>query len=184
MADHAEFLKLLLTHQADLQAFLGSLVRSRTDCEDVFQETVLTLWDKFDEFDRQRSFGAWARGVASKKVLQYRDRLERVPTLLSPEAIAAVADAFERREDVGSVALDALAQCTEPLPEHSRHILRLRYAEWWPVLRIAEHLGDTPAAVSKTLSRLRARLFECVQRRLGRLGGKGTVPLFTEDSTP
>lgn len=184
MADHAEFLKLLLAHQADLQAFLGSLVRNRPDCEDVFQETVLTLWDKFDEFDRERSFGAWARGIASKKVLQYRDRSGRTPTVLSPETIAAVADAFERREEAGSAALDALEHCTQPLPDHSRRILRLRYAEWWPVMRIAEHVGDTPAAVSKTLSRLRMRLYECVQRRLGRVGPKGVLPTLSEDTRP
>ncbi len=168
MIDHTEFLKLLLAHQADLQAFLASLVRSRVDCEDVFQETVLTLWDKIGEYDRSRSFGAWARGIAANKVLQNRHRLGRVPALLSPEAITAVADAFQRRESAGTAALDALEDCVEPLPEQSRHVLRLRYVERWSVAEIAQQLGVTPAAMSKTLSRLRTRLYDRVERRLGR----------------
>ena len=86
---------------------------------------------------------------------------------LSPEAITAVADAFQRRESAGTAALDALEDCVEPLPEQSRSVLRLRYVERWSVAEIAQHLGVTPAAMSKTLSRLRTRLYDCVQRRLG-----------------
>lgn len=64
MAMHGEFLKLIIAHQDDLRAFLASLVRNGHDREDVFQETVLTLWDKFDEYDRSRAFGAWAKGAS------------------------------------------------------------------------------------------------------------------------
>jgi RNA polymerase sigma-70 factor, ECF subfamily len=168
MDAHAEFLKLTLVHQDDLRAFLASLVRNGHDREDVFQETVLTLWDKFGEYDRSRSFGAWARGIAVNKVLQYRNRSGSMPTPFSPQVIATIVDAFQRQEAMGSEALDALEKCMEPLPEESRRLLALRYVEWHAVARIAEEVGSTPAAMSKTLARLRARLYDCVQRQLGR----------------
>lgn len=168
MAAHADFLKLLLPHQDDLRAFLASLVRNAHDRDDVFQETVLTLWDKFDEYDRQYSFGAWARGIAVNKVLQYRSRAGSKPTPFSPQTIASIVDAFERQAALGSDAVDALEKCMEPLPPESRRLLALRYVDWRPVATIAAEVGSTPAAMSKTLARLRARLYDCVQRQLGR----------------
>lgn len=168
MAAHADFLRLLLPHQDDLRAFVASLVRSAHDRDDVFQETVLTLWDKFSEYDRQHSFGAWARGIAANKVLQHRGRTGSRPTPFSPQVIASIVDAFERQTAMGSDAVDALDKCMEPLPPESRRLLALRYVDWRPVATIAAEVGSTPAAISKALARLRARLYDCVQRQLGR----------------
>jgi RNA polymerase sigma factor (sigma-70 family) len=111
MAIAGDFLKLLLAHQDDLQAFLASVVRNAHDRDDVFQETVLTLWDKFPEYDPTRSFGAWARGIAVNKVLQHRGRSGAVPSPFSPQAIAAIVDAFDREAAMGSDAVDALDEC-------------------------------------------------------------------------
>jgi RNA polymerase sigma-70 factor, ECF subfamily len=172
MANRDEFLEGFLKYQANLRAFLGALVRNRQDCEDVFQETALTLWQKYDEYDPQRSFGAWAKGIAAKKVLQGRTRSGRAPTPFSPEAIMSIIDALERKETQQPqwpVALDALEKCTETLPQQSREILLLRYRDGWSIVQIAEHLGSTPAALTMTFSRLRARLYDCVQGQLGRI---------------
>jgi RNA polymerase sigma-70 factor, ECF subfamily len=168
MVTHSEFLKQLLDCQDDIRAFLASLVRNCQDREDLFQETVLTIWDKFGEYDRSRPFGAWARGIAVNKVLQYRHRIGSAPTPFSPQVIAVIVEAFQRHEMARSDALDALEKCTEPLPEESRQLLVLRYVDGWPLAKIAERMGSTPSAMSKTLTRLRAKLYECVQNRLGR----------------
>ncbi len=167
MATHAKFIKLFLAHQDDLRAFLASLVRNHEDREDVLQDTVVTLWEKFDKFDPSRSFGAWARGIAANKVLQHRGRSGRVPTLFSPQVIVAILDAFQRREPLNSSeSLDALDECMKPLSVEFRRILVLRYVEQLPVWKIAEVIGSTPTATSKTLSRLRTKLLDCVKRRL------------------
>jgi RNA polymerase sigma-70 factor, ECF subfamily len=172
MANRDQFLEAFLKYEANLRAFVAALVRNRQDCEDIFQETALTLWQKYDEYDPQRPFGAWAKGIAAKKVLQGRTRSGRAPTPFSPETILSIIDALERKEPQQPqwpVALDALEQCTETLPEPFREILVLRYREGWSVVRIAEHLGSTPAALAMTFSRIRARLYDCVQRQLGRI---------------
>jgi RNA polymerase sigma-70 factor (ECF subfamily) len=162
----SEFLRLFFQHQADLRAFIGSLVRSRPDFDDVFQETTLTLWEKFREYDPKLSFGAWARGVATNKILQWRDRKGRTPTPFSPQAIQAISDAFDRGQVLGSHTSDALDHCLQSLPAESRQLLTWWYAEEWSIERIAQHIGRATAATYKTLARLRQRLLECIQRRL------------------
>ena len=93
-----EYLKLLFGAELDIRAFIGSVVRDAHACDDLFQDVALTLWKEFGRYDRSRSFGAWARGIASMKLMQRWDKIKRLPVVLSPEAIQAVASAFDRSE--------------------------------------------------------------------------------------
>jgi RNA polymerase sigma-70 factor (ECF subfamily) len=173
MDRHEEFLRLFLKHQADVRAFIGSLVRDRHAREDVFQEVALVLWQEFARYDPNRSFGAWARGIAAKKLLQRWERVGRAPVSLAPEAIQAVLEAYDRTEDTASARAEALQECLERLPEKSRRLLALRYEQSLKLSQIAQHLNATLDAVHKALSRLRTRLQRCVERRLAAEGGGG-----------
>jgi RNA polymerase sigma-70 factor (ECF subfamily) len=163
MDAHEEFLKLLLRHQPDLQAFVASMVRDRAAAEDLFQETCLALWQSFGSYDRARPFGAWARGVAGNKILQSREKTRRVPLAFSPEAIQAVLEAYDRDEPAET---EGLRDCVGKLPERSRRLLALRYEKAMKLGEIARQAGSTLDAVHKTLSRIRETLEECLKRRL------------------
>jgi RNA polymerase sigma-70 factor (ECF subfamily) len=166
MGSQAEFLTLFLKHQVEVRAFLGALVRDPHARDDLFQEVALVLWGEFDRYDHGRSFGAWARGVAAKKVLQRWEREARRPVPFSPEAIQALLDGYERTEAAASLRAEALRHCLERLPDRSRRLLELRYDESLKLAQIAERLRATLDAVHKALCRLRTRLHECVERRL------------------
>ncbi|MBI3864885.1 MAG: sigma-70 family RNA polymerase sigma factor [Planctomycetia bacterium] len=161
-----EYLKLLFACELDLRAFIGSIVRGSHDGDDLFQEVALTLWKEFPRYDRARPFGAWARGIAAMKLMQRGDRVKRQPALLSPEAIDAVSRAFDRLETPVSREAQALEHCLDQLPEKSRQLLTLRYERSLSIEQIARELQATLDAVYQTLSRLRARLQDCVNRRL------------------
>ncbi len=164
MDAHEEFLKLLLRHQPDLKAFVASMVRDRAAAEDLFQEICLALWQGFGSYERGRPFGAWARGVAGKKLLQSREKTRRVPLAFSPQAIQAVLEAYDRTEP--QARTEGLRDCIEKLPDRSRELLALRYEKSMKLGEIARHAGSTLDAVHKTLSRIREALEECLKRRL------------------
>ena len=169
MGSPNEFLPLFLEHQVSLRAFIGSLVRDRHTRDDVFQEVALILWNEFARYDRDRSFGAWARGIAAKKVMQRWNRDTRQPVAFAPEAIQALLDAYDRAERTAAPEAreaDALERCLAQLPERSRQLLALRYERSLKLSEIAAQLRTTLDAVHKALSRLRARLQECVRQRL------------------
>lgn len=72
---------LLLTPlavQSDLRAFIRATVRDRPLREDVFQEVAMMLWRKFYRLDASRSFGAWARGRAARKIMEDRRESARL----------------------------------------------------------------------------------------------------------
>jgi RNA polymerase sigma-70 factor (ECF subfamily) len=172
MSETPEFLQLFLTHQSDLRAFIGALVRDSQAREDIFQNVSMTLWENFERYDRERSFGAWARGIAAKKVMHEHRRNARFPLLLPPEAIQAVADAYDRTERAANAGprQAALTECMSRLPAKTREILALRYDGELSGETIAVRTGTTVAAVHQTLSRARSSLSDCIRLRLNASG--------------
>lgn len=166
MPRQTEFLPLFLASQGDLRAFIGALVRDPAVREDIFQNVALTLWESFDRFDRTRSFGAWARGIAARKVIHEHRRNARFPLVFSPEAVQAVLDAYDRSEATASPRRIALEECLRPLPAGTRTVLALRYEDGLSGESIAVRTGSTADAVYQLLSRTRAALAECIRRRL------------------
>jgi RNA polymerase sigma-70 factor (ECF subfamily) len=183
--DRADFLRHFLKNEGDLRAFIGSLVRDWNVTEDVLQDVALTAWERFDDFDGNRSFGAWVRGIAVNKVLRRREQNARFPLPFSPETIAALSDAFDRSEpglpsassargsSAGAIdPAEHLEPCLERLPEKSRRLLNMRYGESLDVRQIAERIAGTPEAVYKALLRVRRLVRACVE---GRRAAEGRV---------
>ena len=170
MDTHVEFMTLFLRNQSEVKAFIGSLVRDRDARDDLFQEVALILWEKFPTHDPGRSFGAWARGIAAKKVMQRWEKAGRLPLPFAPETIQALLDAYERTEASASAASVALERCLEDLPDKSRRLLALRYEQALGLGQIAQQVGSTLSGIHKALSRLRTRLQECVEQRLAATG--------------
>lgn len=166
MSDHDEFLPLFLAHQGDLRAFIGALIRDAQTREDVFQAVSLTLWETFDRYDRERSFGAWARGIAARKVLHEHRSNARFPLVFPAEAIQSILDAYDRTEAPEAPRRTALRECMERLPARTREVLNLRYEHDLSGEGIASRLGSTAEAVHQTLSRARAALGDCIKQRL------------------
>ncbi len=166
MIDREDFLRYFLKQEADLRAFIGALVFDPHRREDVFQEVALTLWSQFMAYDPTRPFGAWARGVAAKKILQERDKQARFPLVLAPETITAVLEAYERQESQMPRHAEVLQTCLQQLPERSRHLLTLRYEQGLKAEQMARLLRSTIEAIYQMLSRVRVRLEECIRRKL------------------
>lgn len=160
---------MFLDHQDDLRAFIGAVVRDATQRDDVFQEVAMALWKGFDNYDSQRPFGAWARGVAKNRVLKHYRSEGRVPVAMTPAAVEATLNAFDAIESVdgqGDAWKDALETCLQRLPAHSRKILSMRYDRETDISAMATILRKTVAAIYQSLSRIRKQLEICMRERL------------------
>jgi RNA polymerase sigma-70 factor, ECF subfamily len=169
----AKFLARFLPTQKSLRAFIRSCLSGGARCDDVFQEAALVLWREFDKYDPARPFGPWARGVAAKTVLRTLRQGRQSPIALSPEAIAALERAFAAHDGSDAPQSDALQRCLDRLPVKTRALLQLRYRESMSLAEIATRIRGSTAAVHKALTRARAALRSCVERRL-RAGVEGT----------
>ena len=164
MDANERFLTLLLKAQPDLKAFLGSVVRDRAAADDLYQEVCLALWQSFANYDPARPFGAWARGVAGKKVLQAFEKSRRIPLAFSPKTIQSLLEAYDRNEPAVTET-DGLRDCIGKLPDRSRRLLVLRYERGLKLGELARQVGGTLDAVHKLLSRIRENLEDCLRRK-------------------
>jgi RNA polymerase sigma-70 factor (ECF subfamily) len=79
-----ELVGLLSRHQRKIFAYLYTLVPNRADADDLLQETCLTIYEKFDEFEDGTDFVAWANRIAWWKVRQSRQKFCPVAVLMPP----------------------------------------------------------------------------------------------------
>jgi RNA polymerase sigma-70 factor, ECF subfamily len=167
MSSPEPFLPLFLETQSDLRAFIGSVVRDPIAREDIFQEVSLVLWKSFSKYDPTRSFGAWARGIAIRKIMESRRQLARLPDSLTEEVLDRVSAAFESPENHTRAQQErALEQCVEQLPPKSGKLFSERYGRGRSIEELATEVGLSVDAIYQSLSRIRRLLRECVSRRV------------------
>ena len=166
-----QFLPLFLETQPDLRAFIGAMIRDPAAREDIFQEVSMILWNSFAKYDRTRSFGAWARGIAARKILESHRLRARLPESVPPEVIEAVAEGFESdfSPSVWQKRETALNQCIDQLPDRSGALIADRYTKGRSVEELADDSGMSVDAIYQALSRLRKQLRECVDRRVSQM---------------
>ena len=87
----------------------------------------LIAWQKIGQFDADRSFGAWIRGIAANEVKKRYRAAKRGPIILPPNAVEAVLEASYRCEIAPSARRDALMQCLNELTPDQRRLLEMRY---------------------------------------------------------
>jgi RNA polymerase sigma-70 factor (ECF subfamily) len=168
------FVVLIREHELGLLAFVRACVRDPADAEDIVQETFVAAWRQLSEYDPQRPFSRWLRGIARHKISHYFERCaaaRRLTRILPPEAVASLADEFERlnRPARGEVYRDcfaALRECLAALAQTDRDVVERAYRESQTCRAIAAQLGQTVEAIKKRLQRARARLRECILGKL------------------
>jgi RNA polymerase sigma-70 factor (ECF subfamily) len=158
------FVELLTLHQRRLYGFIYTLVPNPADAEDLLQQTSLVLWQKFAEFDLDRSFPAWACGIAHFLVLNHLREKRRSRIVFSDELIARLAETRQNREEANLADPVALAGCIEALSESDRKLIGLCYTTKHNIKSAAAALGRPVTSVYMSLVRVRRLLMDCVRR--------------------
>lgn len=135
--------------------------------EDIMQETILVLWQKYDCYDPAQSFSTWGIGVAKHRILKLYRRQHRDKAMFRPDVLLAIAQHENVFADDGfDVRVQALNTCIEKLNANDRNILHLRYHQSLSIKAIAEELQRPAHGLYRTLSRISHVLFKCVRQRM------------------
>lgn len=148
-------------------AYLTATVYDFHRAEDLLQEVAVAIAGKFHAYDPQRSFLAWAIGIARNRTLLYFREQARDRQHFSETTLQNLSNAAEQLSpDDGSFRREALRHCLGKIVGRRRRVLDLRYTGDQSIAAIASQLGMTANAVKIMLHRVRAALEECVERRL------------------
>lgn len=156
------FLRLFVANQKAVYAYILALVQNVVDAEDIMQETAALMWDRFDSFDPDSNFGAWAVTIARYKVLEYHNRKKRDFVLMSEDLFEQISKTASTKIGRMSDRLRALEQCLSKLNDEDRKLIEARYERGLAINKIAEHLKRPVGGMYRVMTRIHNALLRCV----------------------
>ncbi|NWK55804.1 sigma-70 family RNA polymerase sigma factor [Verrucomicrobiaceae bacterium N1E253] len=164
-----EFVSLLTDHQEVIRSYIISQVPGSPDVRDILQEVNIRLWEKMNDFQLGTNFGAWACTVAYYKILDYRKKQKRNGFLIFNDELCETLakEAEERHPEQFEQKRQALQQCLKQLSQANQELIQARYEDSSNnMAQISQTSGRSRASLRVTLSRLRATLRQCINKRL------------------
>lgn len=163
-----QFTALFQQHGRAIYGHIRALVPHISDVEEVFQETSVTLWQKFDQYQPGTDFRAWACRIAYYKVLKLRNQQIRSPRLFSTEFLDLMSEEMIVMSDALDMRTEALLHCREKLNERDRNLLDRFHREGVTARDVARQVGRNVQHVYREIRRINDNLFDCVEKVLSK----------------
>jgi len=168
---HEKFVTLFSQKQPDLRRYIYSLCQNMGDCEDILQETSLSLWRKFDQYDSKQPFLNWAFRFAYYEVMKFRDK-QKKKYALCEATLKILAEEHADNLEVLKVQRRLLQQCIAKLPEREKELIELRYGQKLTITRINEMFSETGKKIYRAFERIRHKLYTCIDVNMTEEGWK------------
>jgi RNA polymerase sigma-70 factor, ECF subfamily len=162
-----ECVQLLNRYKKPLYRLILCMVRSPSDAEDLFQQTAITMWDKFREFEPGSDFFAWVSAIARNKVRDFVKSKARQRVYFTDEVIDKLA-AEEDSPAADEGRLQALIDCRSKLSRSDQSLLTACYGSGKTVVEVARSNQCSPGSIYSNLWRIRRALYACIQRAIAR----------------
>jgi RNA polymerase sigma-70 factor (ECF subfamily) len=161
-----EFLRLLMANQRRIYAFIMTMVPNHGDAEDLFQETVLLMWSKFDSFTPGTSFAAWGYTIARYQILSVRKRHSTRGVLFSQTAAELLQNESDRFTEQTDSRMQALRLCIDKLGQRDYELICMRYRDEVTIKSIAQQMGRSVQGIYKRIARIHDALLRCVRKAI------------------
>ncbi len=145
--------RIIRTHADMVYRLAYSYVRSRSDAEDIFQETFLRYVKAKPKFESEMHCKAWLIRVTANCAKNHLNSAWKRHTVAYEEAANAAIPEEERRLD------GALRE----LPPQYRAVIHLYYYEGYRTEEIAKILKQKPSTIRSQLARAREKLKEILK---------------------
>jgi len=161
-----EFTNLLTANHGRIFGAIYSLVLNRADAEDLYQQTALVLWKKFDQFELGSDFGSWALKVARLTVYNFIRTKGRGRVFFSETLLETILESQEAQAPQEILARrDALQKCLQKLTPVDAKLVSRCYDGQSKIKEVAADEGRSINALYLTLHRIRKTLFRCIEHR-------------------
>ncbi len=166
------FLSHFLPAQRVLRAYLHAATGDVHETDDLLQEVSNVLWEKFDQYDENRPFAAWAVGIARLQVLKWRQARSRSRKVLSEQVVGDLAEAAAAEAEEPDERPALMAGCMQSLQGRARQVLEMKYNQDMAIRQIAEQMGMQVGAIEMALVRARRALRDCIERKMKVAAGR------------
>lgn len=147
--------------QGEVFGWIVRIVRDRGVAEDLTVETFWRIYRARSRFDPARSFGAWARRIATNAAFDYLKTVRPEVLLTENQAQVAPIDPAIQRD-----IREHIEQAFLHLPAKLQVVTRLALIEQQPYEEIAQAVGISVGAVKSRVFRA-VRLMRSKLKRMG-----------------
>lgn len=166
-----DLLRSAFKYQDALVSYAYGLLQDWALAQDAVQEAFIVLQKKHAEFRAGANVFAWVRQIVRFEALNILRSRQREAYFVDDELFRLIDQQFERHLDLDAVgALEsrkaALQHCMARLDQDSVSLLLGFYKDALSCEKLADAQRKSVNAVRLSLSRLRAKLRECVEHRL------------------
>lgn len=160
-----QFAELFGSHQHRLYGYILGIVRNSSDAQDILQQTAMTLWKKFDDFDLDSDYFRWAVTVARYETLNFLKYRRRSRVHFDQGLMEQLASEFASlSSEVTEARREALKTCLARLSKDEGKLIESRYTHGLGSRQISHLLDRSQASVCNSLRRIREKLLICVKR--------------------
>ena len=164
------FMRLVFENDRRIYAYIFIFVPNRAEADDLFQDTMSVMWEKFEDFKPGSDFGTWGIGIAHNLIRNYRRKMGRSRLFLEEDIEMLIANEVKHSVNTLDNRVEALHKCLSNLNTVDNSIIKLRYQEEIPVRNIAKKIGSTVKVVYTRLARANDLLLRCIRRTLAEQG--------------
>lgn len=158
------FLNRLMQKQMRIYAFILSMVRNYEDADDILQDTVNTMWQKYPESQPINDFVAWGIQIAYYKILDYRKKQRgNIHIHYNDQLFEKMLPVIKETDRYSDVRLEKLKSCLKRLGTRESKFIELRYYQDLKPRQISSLLGLSILNVYKIMSRIHSQLLQCVK---------------------
>lgn len=133
---------------------------------DIVQDAFLVAWERLDDFDTSKDFGAWVRGIVRNKFREHVRSQKHVT--IADDILEAVESQHrhwdEREAETDESMFAAMHGCLGKLPELLSQVVNLFYLQRLSGAQVAERVGVDEATIRKRQQRARVSLADCISK--------------------
>ena len=94
-----EFVALFVRHEAAIHSFVLTLLPDAIAAEDIVQQASMTMWRRFDQYQRGTNFRNWAFQIAKFTTMNHLTKVRRDRHVFSEQLLHLLAERSEQRSD-------------------------------------------------------------------------------------
>lgn len=160
-----QFLRLLMSNQEKIYAFILSLVHNGNDAEDIMQDVTTVMWRKYDTFQAGTSFTAWGISIARLLVLKFYEKNRNSKLSFSPDLEEKIASiSTEKLTSEKTDLLSVLRECLGKLDTRNYELIKKRYVERKPTKEIADERGIALHSMYRLMGKIHEMLHRCIRQ--------------------
>ena len=160
--------EIVRRYQQQVSWIVSSLLDDHHAAEDLVQQVFVNAYVALPQFERGRDFGRWIRTIARNAVREELRRRSRYGHRLKVyyQTLAARLTDDDNASSYEESLGEALRECLERLSPDAAELVRQRYREGKDFDDLAARLGTSANAIRNRLCRARAKLRQCIERKL------------------